>query len=147
MLGGGACRKDGATREQQDPRTAAILAAAFEVHNTLGPGFEEVFYQRALQKELAARDLDAAREVEIDVYYKGERLGQKRVDFLVAEVMLEIKAKSQLDPQDFVQTLSYLRASGCRIGLLLNFGARRLEYRRLLSAGATGTSRYAASRE
>jgi GxxExxY protein len=61
--------------------------------------------------------------------------------------MLEIKAKSQLDPQDFVQTLSYLRASGCRIGLLLNFGARRLEYRRLLSAGATGTSRYAASRE
>jgi GxxExxY protein len=135
------------TSREQDPRTAAILAAAFEVHTTLGPGFEEVFYQRALQKELAARDLDAAREVEIDVYYKGERLGTKRVDFLVGEVMLEIKAKSQLDPQDFVQTLSYLRASGCRIGLLLNFGTRRLEYRRLVCSRDAGGRAYAAPRE
>ena len=126
----------GGSEEQRDrdPRTAAILATAFEVHNTLGPGFEEIFYQRALHRELAARDLDVAREVDIEVWYKGERLGKKRIDFLVDDVIVEIKAKSAFEPQDFVQTLSYLRASGYRIGLLLNFGSARLEYRRVLNA-------------
>jgi GxxExxY protein len=121
-------------RTERDPRTAAILAAAFEVHNTLGPGFEEVFYQRALHRELAARDLDAAREVEIEIRYKGMRLGRKRVDFMVDGVMVEIKAKSAFEPKDFVQTLSYLRASGYQVGLLLNFGASRLEYHRLANS-------------
>jgi GxxExxY protein len=127
--------------EEQDPRTGAILAAAFEVHNTLGPGFEEVFYQRALHRELLARGLDAVREVEIDVLYKGEKLGTKRVDFLVGEIMVEIKAKSQEDPQDYVQTLSYLRASGYAVGLLLNFGGQRLRCKRLANSGGRPQNR------
>lgn len=121
---------------ERDPRTEAILGAAFEVHNTLGPGFEETIYQRALHHEFLARDLDAVREVDIDIYYKGEKVGKKRVDFLVADVLVEIKAKSVFDPQDFVQTLTYLKASGYPIGLLLNFGATRLEFKRLISTQA-----------
>jgi GxxExxY protein len=125
------------TLAERDPRTAAILGAAFEVHNTLGSGFEETIYQRAVQRELIARDLDAAREVEIEIFYKGEVIGNKRVDFIVGEVLVEIKAKSVFDPQDFVQALSYLKASGFSVGLLLNFGSQRLEYRRLVNSRAT----------
>jgi GxxExxY protein len=111
--------------------TARIIAAATEVHRELGPGFEEVIYQRALARELPAHDLAFSREVWIDVHYKGEKVGRKRIDFIVDEVMVEIKAKSGLEPVDFVQTLSYLKASGHKVGLLLNFGASKLEIRRL----------------
>jgi GxxExxY protein len=111
--------------------TARIIAAAKEVHRTLGPGFEEVFYQRALAMELPGHDLEFEREVWIDVYYKGRKLGRKRVDFVVEEVMVEIKAKASLEDVDFVQALSYLRASGYKVGLLLNFGAKTLEIKRL----------------
>lgn len=111
--------------------TARIIAASKEVHRTLGPGFEEVFYQRALAMELPGHDLEFEREVWIDVYYKGQKLGRKRVDFVVEEVMVEIKAKASLEDVDFVQALSYLKASGYKVGLLLNFGAKTLEIRRL----------------
>ncbi len=111
--------------------TARIIAAAKEVHRTLGPGFGEVFYQRALALELPGQDLEFGREVWIDVYYKGRKLGRKRVDFVVEEVMVEIKAKASLEDVDFVQTLSYLKASGYKVGLLMNFGAKTLEVRRL----------------
>lgn len=115
-----------------DPRTRAILGAAFEVHNTLGPGFQETIYQSALALEFAARDLDASREVWIDVAYKGIKVGTRRVDFVVEDVMVEIKARSTEEPADFVQTLSYLRASGFQVALLLNFGMPRLAYHRLI---------------
>ena len=115
--------------------TAKSLAAAHEVHRVLGPGFEEVIYQRALAKELPAHGVDCAREVWIDVIYKGEKVGRKRVDFIVGDdsgdVMIEIKAKSALEDVDFVQALSYLKASGYRVGLLINFGRKRLEVKRL----------------
>jgi len=115
--------------------TAKIIAAAQEVHRTLGPGFEEVIYQRALAKELPAQGLEFAREVWIDVLYKGENIGKKRVDFFIYDrsgsVMVEIKAKAQLEDVAFVQTLSYLRASGLKVGLLLNFGGRQLQIKRL----------------
>jgi len=113
--------------------TARIIAAAKEVYQGLGPGFEEVIYQRALARELPAHDLEFSREVWIDVHYKGEKVGRKRVDFIIDEVMVEIKAKAALEPVDFVQTLSYLRASGYRVGLLLNFGASKLEIKRLVN--------------
>jgi len=112
--------------------TAQIIAAAQEVYRELGPGFEEVIYQRALARELSAHSLEFNREVWIDVYYKGEKVGRKRVDFIVEEVMVEIKAKAALEPVDFVQTLSYLKASGYKVGLLLNFGASKLEIKRLV---------------
>ncbi len=115
--------------------TSKIIAAAQEVHRVLGPGFEEVIYQRALAKDLPGHGLEYEREVWIDVIYKGENVGRKRVDFIVGDdsgdVMVEIKAKVALEPVDFVQTLSYLKASGYKVGLLLNFGAERLEIKRL----------------
>jgi GxxExxY protein len=115
--------------------TGRIIAAAQEVHRVLGPGFEEVIYQRALAKELPAHSLEHTREVWIDVLYKGEKVGRKRVDFVIGDssgdVMLEIKAKAGLEDVDFVQALSYLKASGYKVGLLINFGAKRLEIKRL----------------
>jgi GxxExxY protein len=113
--------------------TARLIAAAKEVYRKLGPGFEEVIYQRALALELPAHDLEFSREVWIDIHYKGRKIGRKRVDFIVDEVMVEIKAKAKLEPVDFVQTLSYLKASGYKVGLLLNFGASKLEIKRLVN--------------
>jgi GxxExxY protein len=113
--------------------TRRIIAAAQEVHHSLGPGFEEVFYQRALALELPGQGLEFSREVRIVVHYKGQKLGSKRVDFIIEGVKVEIKAKVTLDEVDFVQTLSYLKASGFGVGLLLNFGAKSLEIRRLVN--------------
>jgi len=120
-----------------DPRfpssdlTSKIIAAALAVHRGLGPGYEEVIYQRSLEMELLAAGLDPSREVWIDVHYRNEVVGRKRVDFVVGEVMVEIKALNQLEPVHFVQALSYLKASGFKVGLLLNFGAVKLEIKRL----------------
>jgi len=115
--------------------TGRIIGAAQTVHHALGPGFEEVIYQRALARELPAHDLEHDREVEIDVLYKGERVGRRRVDFVVGDesgdVMVEIKAKGALEDVDVIQALSYLKASGFPVGLLLNFGGRKLEIKRL----------------
>lgn len=115
--------------------TGRIIHAAQVVHHELGAGFEEVIYQRALAKELQADGLEWEREVWIDVWYKGEKVGRKRVDFVVADatgsVMVEIKAKAQLEDVHFVQALSYLKASGYKVGLLINFGSKRVEIRRL----------------
>ena len=111
--------------------TRKIIAAAMEVHQTLGLGFREFVYQRALALELPEQKLPFEREVWIDVYYKGQQIGRQRVDFVVDEVMVEIKAKAALEPPDFVQTLTYLKASVYKVGLLLNFGARKLQIKRL----------------
>jgi GxxExxY protein len=115
--------------------TGRIIAAAKEVHNTIGPGFEEKVYQRSLALELPAQGLEFSREVWIDVHYKGEIVGKKRVDFLVDDpsgaVMVEIKAKAKLEDLDFVQAISYLKASGYKVGLLINFGGRSLQVKRL----------------
>jgi len=113
--------------------TARIIAAALEVHRELGPGFEERIYQRALALELPAHGLNFDREVWIEVHYKGERVGRKRVDFLIDDVMVEIKAKSQTERVDYVQALSYLKASGFKVGLLLNFGMEKLYIKRLVN--------------
>jgi GxxExxY protein len=115
--------------------TGKVIKAAQVVHHELGPGFREVIYQRALARELPLHALVHEREVWIDVLYKGSRVGRKRVDFVIGDetgdIMLEIKAKGTLEEVDFVQALSYLKASGFRVGLLINFGSRRLEVKRL----------------
>ncbi len=106
------------------------------MHEHLGPGFEEVIYQRALAMEIPAQDLEFSREVWIDVTYKGEKVRRKRVDFVVGDdtgdVLVEIKAKAGLAEVDFVQTLSHLKASGHQVALLLNFGAQRLGIKRIV---------------
>jgi GxxExxY protein len=117
--------------------TARVIAAAQEVHRILGPGFEEVLYQRALAKELPAHGLEYSREVWIDVLYKGEKVGSKRVDFVVGDgsgdVLVEIKAKASLEDVDVIQAVSYLKASGHPVGLLLNFGSSKLGIKRLVN--------------
>ena len=111
--------------------TARIIAAATQVHRELGPGFEETIYQRALALELQAEGLDFDREVWITIRYRGKEVGRKRVDFLIEGVMVEIKATAEMEDVHFVQALSYLKASGYKVGLLLNFGGPRLQIKRL----------------
>ena len=114
-----------------------IIAAAQQVHRTLGPGFEGVIYQRALALELPGQGLDFSREVWMDVHYRDRVVGRKRVDFVVEGVMVEIKARAQIEDVDVIQTLSYLKASGYGVGLLLNFGAKKLEIKRLIHTKET----------
>ena len=115
--------------------TGKIIAAAQAVYRGLGPGFEEVVYQRALALELPAHDVDHEREVWIEILYQGRKVGKKRVDFFIEDetgnVMVEIKAKTAIEKVDFIQALSYLKASGCKVGLLINFGGAKLEIKRL----------------
>ena len=111
--------------------TDKILAAAVEVYHTLGVGFQEVVYQRALELELQVAGLSYAREEWIPIYYKGQKIDTRRVDFLVGECVVELKAKATLEDRDYNQTLNYLKTSGYHLGLLINFGVSKLEVRRL----------------
>jgi GxxExxY protein len=111
--------------------TSRIIAVAIQVHRNLGPGFEEKIYQRALALEFHAAGLDFSREVWIDIVYRGVIIGKKRVDFIIEGVMIEVKACAELEEVHVVQALSYLKASQSPIGLLLNFGAPRLQIKRL----------------
>lgn len=118
--------------------TGRFIAASQVVHRGLGLGFEEVIYQRSLGLELPVFDVEFTREVWIDVMYRGQKVGKKRVDFVAGDqtgqIMVEIKAKSQLEDVDYVKTLSYLKASGFEVGLLINFGSKNLEVRRLINS-------------
>jgi len=116
-----------------DDGTGDIIGACIEVHKTLGSGFREITYQRALRLELEARGLDFSREENVPIYYKGRKIDTRRVDFIVGECLVEIKAKSEFDPEDYVQALSYLKASGYGVGLLVNFGSKRAEIKRLVN--------------
>lgn len=111
--------------------TDRILKCAVTVHKELGPYFMEITYQRALALELRAEGLDFARECWVDIYYKGQRVHKRRVDFLVEDVLVELKAKAVLEDKDYIQTLAYLKATGYTTGLLINFGGKKVKVRRL----------------
>lgn len=114
--------------------THKIIGCAMEVHRVLGNGFQEVIYQRALAYEMSLRGIIFQREVEMPVVYKGRSVGTRRVDFLVEEVIsTELKAVIQLEKVFLTQALNYLEAYNLEVGLLLNFGAPSLEYKRLLN--------------
>jgi len=117
-----------------DPRTYAIIGAAMEVHKQLGCGFLEPVYQEALAIELSKRGIPFSREVKLPVFYKEMRLNTPyRVDFICFdEVAVELKAIAHLGGTEEAQLINYLKASGREIGLLLNFGARSLTYRRFI---------------
>jgi len=103
-----------------------------QVHKTLGNGFQEVIYQRSLALELERHGLSFQREVEMTIYYEGIAVGNRRADFLVEDkIMIEIKALSQLENVHLAQALNYLEAYKLEIGLLINFGATKLQFKRL----------------
>ena len=112
--------------------TSEIIAAAIEVHKTLGNGFPELIYQRALEVEFGNRKLTAIREFEMPLYYKGQIIGHRRVDFLFDnKICVELKAVATLIDVHLAQALNYLEALNLEIGLLLNFGSKSLEIKRL----------------
>ncbi|HUY38280.1 MAG TPA: GxxExxY protein [Candidatus Binataceae bacterium] len=120
--------------ERGDERTYAIVGAAMEVHRELGNGFLEPIYQQALALELEARAIPFRREVEIVVRYKGQELDSTyRADFICFdEVVVELKALARFGGTEQSQVINYLKATGFKVGLLLNFGTPSLEYRRFV---------------
>jgi GxxExxY protein len=121
-------------KEEQDKITHGIIGCAMEVHSILGNGFQEVVYQRALSLELSLHNVEHQREFEMPLFYKGVDVGQRRVDFLVAnEISVEIKAISNLENTNLTQAMNYLEAYNLQTGLLINFGADSLQFKRLFN--------------
>ena len=120
-----------------DDVTRKIIGCAMKVHSFLGNGFQEVIYQRALSFEMREVNLNFAREIEQNIYYKDiiEPIGTRRVDFLVeGQVLVELKAISELNDTHLAQVLNYLKVYKFEIGLLINFGEKSLNYKRLINS-------------
>ena len=103
-----------------------------KVHSVLGNGFQEVIYQRALSIELEDNNIDHVRELTMKIYYKKTQIGTRRVDFFVEnKILVELKAIIQLDDVHLAQAMNYCQAFNLPYGLLINFGSRSLEYKRV----------------
>ena len=114
--------------------THKIIGCAMEVHNQIGNGFQEVVYQRALSIELNLNHIEHQRELEMPLTYKGYDVGTRRVDFFVeGKVMVEIKAIEKLEGVHKAQAINYCEAYNIADGLLINFGAERLQYHRVFN--------------
>jgi GxxExxY protein len=112
--------------------TEKIIGCAMKVHRELGSGFPEYIYQRALEIELKKALIKFIREYEMPIYYQGEKIGMRIVDFFIDEkIMVELKAITDLDDVHLAQALNYLEASAHEVGLLINFGAKSLQFKRL----------------
>lgn len=112
--------------------THRIIGCAMRVHSALGNGFQEVIYQRAMEIEMADSGIAFSREYEMPVYYKNQQIGTRRVDFLVEEyISVELKALIKLEDVHLAQAINYLEAYDLEVGLLINFGAKSLEFKRL----------------
>src|ERR1039457_2445914 len=113
--------------------TERVLAAVFEVSNVLGAGFLEKVYERALLRELGLRGIRAAGQASFAVTYKGAAVGEFFADILVEDVLVvELKCVERLGNEHMAQCLNYLRASGLRVCLLINFQRSKVEWRRVL---------------
>ncbi len=111
--------------------TGPVIGAAIEVHKILGPGFLESVYEEAFAIELGLRNVSYERQRSIDVFYKGKVAKQFVCDFIIEDiVVVELKALSQLGDVEKAQILNYLKATKLPVGLLLNFGAQSLEFKR-----------------
>ena len=117
---------------QYEDITRRIIGAAMQVHSTLGNGFQEVIYQRALAIEFGFQGLNFEREKEMNIFYRDQSVGTRRVDFFVEScIMVEIKALTHLEDVHLAQAINYLEAYKMEVGLLINFGAKRLEFKRV----------------
>jgi GxxExxY protein len=115
--------------------TGKIIGCSMEVHKILGNGFQEVIYQRALEKEMNLQWLSFSREHEMPIFYKDEQMGTRRVDFLVeGNISVEIKAVAKLEDVHLAQAINYLEAYNLEIGLLINFGSKSLEFKRVINS-------------
>ncbi len=114
-------------RTEQDPLTERIIGAAIEVHRHLGPGLLESIYEEALCHEFDLRGIHYERQKQVDVVYKGKRIKGQRLDLVVeGEVVVELKAAWVVPEVATAQVLSYLKSTGLRVGLVINFGVERL---------------------
>ena len=117
---------------QHEELTRKIIGCAMEVHKRLGNGFQEVIYQRALEIEMRLSRLDFTRELEMSIFYRDAEIGTRRVDFFVeGKIMVELKALINLEDVHLAQAMNYLEAYKMEIGLLINFGAKSLEFKRV----------------
>ena len=113
--------------------TAEILSVAFEVHKILGTGFVESVYKNAMLVECRLRKLEVESEIQYPIHYKNIKIGARRVDLLFKKkVATELKAVSKLEDVHLAQAINYLEAFNLEVGLLINFGSKSLEYKRLV---------------
>ena len=111
-----------------------IIGCAMKVHTVMGNGFQEVIYQRALEIEMSKQKIGFQREFEMPIFYDEIHIGTRRVDFLVENIIsVELKATIELQKVHYAQAINYLEAYNLTTGLLINFGARSLEYKRLFN--------------
>ena len=110
-----------------------LVGICMEVHNELGPGLLEIIYKEAIEWELDDRIIHYEREKEYPVYYKKNLLRKRfHADFVVYNtIILEVKSNQSISDEDIAQTINYLKLSGCRLGLIVNFGRSKLEIKRL----------------
>jgi GxxExxY protein len=123
--------------------THKIIGCAMKVHSTLGNGFQEVIYQRALAIEMEKNGLSFTREMEMEIFYDDIQIGTRRVDFFVEnEIMTELKALIKLEDVHLAQAMNYCQAYGLPIGLLINFGAKSLQYKRVYNVNHPENKNY-----
>jgi GxxExxY protein len=115
--------------------TGKIIGCSMEVHRHLGNGFQEVIYQRALALEFELQGLGFAREFEMPIHYKGNHIGTRRVDFLVEDkISVELKAVIKVEDVHLAQAINYLEAYNLEVGLLINFGSKSLDFKRVINS-------------
>ena len=115
--------------------TEKIIGCAMKVHNKMGNGYREEVYQRCLAIEMTKIDLKYNRELEVQIHYDGFKVGLRRVDFLVEnKVVVELKAIKKIEDDDWAQAINNLESSKIKVGLLINFGAKKLEFKRFINS-------------
>jgi GxxExxY protein len=123
--------------------THKIIGCAMKVHSTLGNGFQEVIYQRALAIEMGKQGLSFQQEMEMSIFYDGIHIGIRRVDFFVEDnIMVELKAVIRLEDNHLAQAMNYCQAYNLPIGLLINFGAKSMEFKRVYNVNHPENKEY-----
>jgi GxxExxY protein len=111
-----------------------IIEACMEVHRILGPGFTEKIYEEAVIRDIAKRNIAFERQKLIEVFYKGDTIGEYRLDIMVDnKIILELKTVAELNSTFEAQLFSYLKATNLKLGILINFGKKKLEFKRIVN--------------